>query len=251
MYNNSGLPNLASKKDPRGGAIKQYYAITGDTYSDLLQRSNTKNGASARDYYRKVDRLAKFMKDYIIALHEHIMQRHNDDQKKMIESKDALLESKDALIKLKDVEKGRLNAINTELVSYKKSIDKNESIFIVATYEYATQGIFKIGRTKDMKNRLVGHNLTHCVGDKVHLLHEFKVNNAKAVNNYIHQKLKGLLVDINNEFFTCPYNLLKQVLELIIDNDELYNDRINSIIDSVYNLKSLEYSPNERYYFVI
>ena len=96
-----------------------------------------------------------------------------------------------------------------------------------------------------MKNRLVGHNLTHCVGDKVHLLHEFKVNNAKAVNNYIHQKLKGLLVDINNEFFTCPYNLLKQALELIIDNDELYSDRINSIIDYVYSLKSLEYSPND------
>ena len=252
MYNNSHSLNLANGKVPHtGGIVKKYYAVTGNTYSDLLQRSNAKNGASARDYYRKVDRLAKFMKDYIIALHEHIMQRHNDEHKQMLIEQKQIIEFKDALIKLKDAEKGRLNAINTELVSYKKSIDKNESIFIVATYEYATQGIFKIGRTKDMKNRLVGHNLTHCVGDKVHLLHEFKVNNAKAVNNYIHQKLKGLLVDINNEFFTCPYNLLKQVLELIIDNDELYNDRINSIIDSVYNLKSLEYSPNERYYFVI
>ena len=95
MYNNSGLPNLANQKNAIKQTTKKYYAVTGDTYSDLLQRSNTKNGASARDYYRKVDRLAKFMKDYIIALHEHIMQRHNDEQKKIIESNDALIESND------------------------------------------------------------------------------------------------------------------------------------------------------------
>jgi len=73
MYNNSQLLNLATGKVPHtGGTVKKYYAVTGDTYSDLLQRSNAKNGASARDYYRKVDRLAKFMKDYIIALHAKV-----------------------------------------------------------------------------------------------------------------------------------------------------------------------------------
>ena len=221
MYNNSYSPNLANRKTSNR---KQYYAVTGDTYSDLLQRSNTKNGASARDYYRKVDRLAKFMKDYIIALHEHIMQRHNDEQKKIIAEKDAKF--------------NRINTINMELVSYKKSIDKDESIFIVATYNYATQGVFKVGRTKDMKNRLSGLNLTHISGDKVFLLHEFKVNDSLAINHYIHKKLKGFAARKGSEFFICQYNLLKQIIELIIDGDESYSDIINSIIDDMYNFKS-------------
>ena len=238
MYVKLYSPNLASKKDPRGGAIKQYYAVTGDTYSDLLQRSNTTNGASARDYYRKVDRLAKFMKNYIIALHEHIMQRHNDEQKQMlIEHKQMLIEQKQ-IIAEKDAKFNRINTINMELVSYKKSIDKDESIFIVATYNYATQGVFKVGRTKDMKNRLSGLNLTHISGDKVFLLHEFKVNDSLAINHYIHKKLKGFAARKGSEFFICQYNLLKQIIELIIDGDESYSDTINSIIDDMYAIKS-------------
>ena len=231
LYNNSGSLNLGNQKSAIKQTTKQYYAVTGDTYSDLLQRSNTTNGASARDYYRKVDRLAKFMKNYIIALHEHIMQRHNDEQKQM------LIEQKQ-IIAEKDAKFNRINTINMELVSYKKSIDKDESIFIVATYNYATQGVFKVGRTKDMKNRLSCLNLTHISGDKVFLLHEFKVNDSLAINHYIHKKLKGFAARKGSEFFICQYNLLKQIIELIIDGDESYSDTINSIIDDMYAIKS-------------
>jgi len=114
----------------------------------------------------------------------------------------------------------------------------------VATYRYATQGIFKVGRTKCMKARTSGHNNTHITGDKVKVLKEFKVNDSVAIENYIHRKLKGLLVHDEKEFFICPYDLLENIIEVIMNNDETHNNLINSVIDTVYQLKCSNYSPD-------
>jgi len=203
---------------------KLYYAVTGETYKDLLQKSANKKGKATRQYYRKVEQLAIFMKDYIVALHTHTM-------KKQLEEKDAAL--------------NRMHECHIELITYKKLTEKNESIYIAATHTYATQGIFKIGRTKCIKSRTSGHNNTHVAGDKVKVLKEFKVNDSVSMENYIHKKLKGLLVNNEKEFFKCPYNLLEDILDEIINNDEEHSKHINSIIDLVFQLKSTNYSSDK------
>lgn len=219
-------PNLANRKTSNR---KTYYAITGDMYKDLLLKSANKKGKTTRQYYRKVEQLAIFMKDYIVALNKHIMQKQLEEQKKIIDDSKAAL--------------GRMHNVNIELLTFKKLNEKNESIYIVATYRYATQGIFKVGRTKCMKARTTGHNNTHIAGDKVKVLKEFKVNDAIAAESYIHRKLKGLLVHDEKEFFVCPYDLLENIIEVITNNDESHNNLINSVIDTVYQLKCSKYSP--------
>ena len=151
-------------KELRGGGLKKYYKITSRTFKKMLMKCGTKKGDQICDYYLKVEQLAIFMKDYIVALHKHIMQKQLDDQNKLLEAKDAAL--------------GRMNNVNIELLTYKKLNEKNESIYIVATYRYASQGIFKIGRTKCMKERTSTHNNTHIANDKVKVLKEFKVNDS-------------------------------------------------------------------------
>jgi hypothetical protein len=215
--------STAKLKDRRGGSNIKYYKITGRTLKKMLMKCGTKKGDQICDYYLKVEQLAIFMKDYIVALHKHIMQ-------KQIDEKDAAL--------------GRMNKVNIELLTFKKNNEKNESIYIVATYRYASQGIFKIGRTKCMKERTSTHNNTHIANDKVKVLKEFKVNDSVATENYIHRKLKGLLVKNEKEFFVCPYDLLENIIEVIITNDESHNNLINSVIDTVYQLKCSNYSAN-------
>jgi hypothetical protein len=61
-YENLYLPNLSDRKTSNR---KKYYTVTGDTYEDLLMKSNTTNGRSSRLLYRKVVKLAGIMKDYI------------------------------------------------------------------------------------------------------------------------------------------------------------------------------------------
>jgi hypothetical protein len=213
-----------------GGKAKKYYKVTGRTLKKMLMKCGTKKGDKVCDYYLKVEQLAIFMKDYIVALHSHILQKE--------------IEEKDKLIKIGKEDLYRIHNVNMELLSFKKLTQKKESIYILASYKYATQGIFKIGRTKCMKTRTQGHNTTHIAGDKVKVLKEFKVNDSVAAENYIHRKLKGLLVNGEKEFFVCPYDLLESLIDTIINNDITHNDLVNSVIDTVYKLKCVNYTPD-------
>lgn len=140
----------------------------------------------------------------------------------------------------------RLHNTNKELLSYKKRVTKNETVYIVSTANYARQGIFKIGRTKKkMKFRSSSHNTTHIVGDKVKVLKEFRVNDSVLVERNIHTKLKGLLLEGEKEFFMCPFDLLENIVDVIVHNDDEENQLVNKIIDTVYKLKQSVYDSKD------
>jgi prophage antirepressor-like protein len=137
----------------------------------------------------------------------------------------------------------RLNLINKELLSYKKMQEKSESVYIVSNKSYAQMGIYKIGRTsKTMKTRLSCHNNTHVRGDKFKVLAEFKVSNSKIVEALVHKKLQGLLVEGEREFFLCPYNLIYDLVDLIVNQDGEQNKTVNKIIDVVFLLKQKNFN---------
>jgi hypothetical protein len=220
------------KRQHSGGSPKKYYAITGETFKKLLMRCCTKKGDQICDYYLKVEQLAIFMKDYISALHNHILETK-------LAEKDSIIENNEAKI-------NRIHLLNEEYLSYKKLNEKNETIYIVSTYDYATQGIYKVGKTKKlMKTRSSSHNTTHVSGDKVKVLKEFKVNDCSLVEKIIHNKLKGLLVKGDQEMFMCPYDLLENLVDVIVNEDNAHNSLVNSIIDTVNTMRSSKYSPDK------
>ena len=230
---NVSFGSKESKDKSKQGA-KHYYAITGDTYKDLLQRSANKKGKTTRQYYRKIEQLSIMMKDYLVALNLHLIQ-------KQIELKNSELKEKDLKHALEIKESNdsinRINNINIELLTFKKKNQKNESVYIVATHRYALNGVYKIGRTKCMKARTSGHNNTHIIGDKVKVLKEYKVSDSLAVENYIHRALKGLLINGEKEFFLCPYDLLENIIDVIVNDNGRHNTLIDSIVDTVNNLR--------------
>ena len=125
-----------------------------------------------------------------------------------------------------------------ELLSYKKKVTKNETIYIVSSYSYSNQGIYKVGRTKNApKTRNSTHNTSHVKGDKMKVLRAFKVNDSVSMEKFIHAKLEGLKLQGEKEWFICPYDLLENIVDLIVHNDDEQNIVVNKIIDTVYKLK--------------
>ena len=227
MYNKyQQIPNeeisSLGKKVHTGGRVQKYYAITGKTLKKMLMKCGTKKGDQICEYYLKVEQLAIFMKDYIGALHQHILQKQLNDQKQINNEKDQQIQ--------------RMSITQNELLTYKKLNSKDESVYIVSTYNYALNGYYKIGRTKNIKNRISNLNTGHVRNDKIRVLAEFKVNDSILLEKTIHSKLRGLLIE--NEFFMCRYDLLYNLVSKIIENDESCNDLINSIIDTVYAMKN-------------
>jgi len=133
----------------------------------------------------------------------------------------------------------RVYEINKELLSYKKLKTKDEKIYIVSSKFLASQGLYKIGKTKNIKSRNSTHNNTHPAGDKIKVLATFDVNNASIVESTILKKLDGLRPEKNSEFIMCPYDLLYEVIEMMVSDDDNVNRLINSIIDTVFKLKRL------------
>ncbi len=158
------------------------------------------------------------------------------------------LENKEnkVLLKEKDDTLNRLHNIQKELLSYKKRVTKEEIIYIVSTADYARQGIFKIGRTKNKMNfRSSSHNNTHIAGDKVKVIKTFKVNDSVLVERNIHTKLNGLLLEGEKEFFMCPYDLLENIVDVIIHHDDEENDIVNKIVETVYRLRQVAFVPKD------
>jgi prophage antirepressor-like protein/phage anti-repressor protein len=153
-----------------------------------------------------------------------------------------LLEEHKELLEQKDSQLNRLHRINAELLTHKKLQEKNESIYLVSTEHYVTQGLIKVGRTKNIKARSSSHNTTHIAGDKVKVLHKVKVNDSALVESIIHKKLAGLRPEKASEFFMCPFNQLREIVDMIIEYDNLENERVNILIDAVYLLKQREFS---------
>jgi hypothetical protein len=148
--------------------------------------------------------------------------------------------------KEKDDTLNRLHNIQKELLSYKKHVTKEETIYIVSTADYARQGIFKISRTKNKMNfRSSSHNTTHIAGDKVKVIKTFKVNDSVLVERNIHMKLSGLLVEGEREFFICPYDLLENIVDVIIHHDDEENDIVNKIVDTVYKLRQVAFESKD------
>jgi hypothetical protein len=89
----------------------------------------------------------------------------------------------------KDEQLTRLHSINSELLTFKKLSEREEFIYLISSFNLIKQGLIKVGRTKNLKARNSGHNTTHPKGDKMIILHAFKVNDSALVESTIHKKL--------------------------------------------------------------
>jgi hypothetical protein len=179
--------------------------------------------------------VSRWIRELFITGTVSVDSRKTDEELKELQEKVERLELE---AKEKDGQLNRLNIVHSELLRYKKRVSKDETIYIVSSANYARQGIFKVGRTKNkMSFRNKCHNVTHIGGDKFKVIKTFSVGDSVAIERNIHSKLKGLLLEGEREFFMCPYDLLENLVELIIYNDDGENEIVNKIIDTVDKLK--------------
>lgn len=168
-------------------------------------------------------------------------EEHRDSIDVLVERVRLLeLQNKKANQSLRDKEYklDRLYHVQKELLNGKKFLEIVETIYIVSTLDYARQGIFKVGRSKNnMKFRTSSHNTTHIQGNKIKVLREFRVSDSVLVERIIHSKLKGVLLEGEYEFFMIPFSTLERFIQKIVDHDIEQNKVANETIDAVFALK--------------
>jgi len=215
-YVNLYLPNLASRKISNN---KKYYAITGDTYEDLLMKSNTTNGRSSRLLYRKVVKLAGVMKDYISAMHLYLSKKQIDDMTAKVEN-------------MRIINERVQNHINNT-----KSLDKTSTFYIATSKRYAEQNIFKPGcidtiGEKVLKSRLAQYNTGKTGDDIFYFCHIEEVYAAKELDYKLKKLLQQLKFNRKKEMVVVHYTALIKIVHHVSANHtedyEYFNDFISS-----------------------
>ena len=99
--------------------------------------------------------------------------------------------------------KNRIKLLESKTLQRQKreTFDENKNVIYIITTEYReAQGHYKIGKTKDLQNRLSTLN----TGDKHEVIYNTSCKNKKSMDlleQVIHNKLENCRVEPNHEWF--------------------------------------------------
>ncbi len=188
-------------------------------------KSNTKN--SINNIEQSNNDLKKELEDKIINLENVIteLKNINNEYENMIkELKNSDIIYKDTISKLKNsnneyentIKELKNNIIHLENENHNLKINNklhvdNECIYIIHSAQHINTNIYKVGRTKNITNRLKQYPK----GSE--LLYMFSCVNSKSVETKILQYLNAnndfkQIKTSGNEYFQCDVNLLKNTI---------------------------------------
>jgi phage anti-repressor protein len=188
---------------------KKYYAITGETYKELLILSSNKKGKEARKYYLKIEKLAMFYHMYISELHKHLSKE------------------KDKQLKIQENKVMHLN----DFLEAAKELKKDEIFYIATSDSYSRQHRFEYGGVKnenELKPRLSTYNTGRAEGDTFYYVKIFKCHKYSHIENCIEMLIKSFKDKKNarKEMIHMYYDNFVELVVFIIDN---YNKDIDFI----------------------
>ena len=214
------------QKETRGGHNKAYYAVTGETYKDLLARASTKKGRKTRDYYRKVETLARMMRDYISALHQYLMVKRENELKKQLVASSELVKQKNRKQKLLDA-----------FANHLQGCEPNGWLYIATSANYSSENYFKVGITTDLKSRLRQYNTERPPTDMMYYVFAHECYEPKQIEN----KLKFLLKAFNkknpkksqkDETYFLGFVKLEKIVKLVCEHHDEEVSVLNDIIST-------------------
>ena len=235
------------------GNRRRYYICTPLAAKKLMMASTTEIGKQVRQYFAEIEEFSHIMFDYIREVDKLLYESQRKELEVRLQAiqiereaeKKIVIDLKSDVERLsKDNEDTKKSAefftkMGEEFKSERMRSERRESIYIVTTKAYSMDGIFKVGRTQDLKNRLSTMNTGRIRTDKIYVLDEFKTFNSTKLEALIHDILKGLHYGNTREFFRGPYKKIKEIVSHIVDNYNNYiyevNDVISNIIDSIIN----------------
>lgn len=212
LFENSecGLIRI-QKKQHSGGKKQKYYLVSGRALKKMLMRCRTKKSEEICEYYIKVEELASFMKDYILEL----SKRQIAEQEKRL---------------------NHVNTVNKELLTFKLMKEKKETLYVMSNKSHASQGLFKVGRTKNKASKRAANlNTANPTGDDIKVLFEIKTHDATVLEKRCHAILANLRPTNTREYFLCVYDRLIQLLNIIADNMDKEIDEVNELVKIIYN----------------
>lgn len=228
LYFKSRSLNLKTGNKPRKVNGKRYYAVTGETYKDLIARASTEGGKAARALFRKVESLARLMYDYILA-HEAITA-----QKRIEEEKTLRIEAESNVIALEKEKRGP------------KEYPKEW--FYMATCDLmARSRAYKFGIiTKDNtpKKRISAYDCGYLEFISLNFVYLVETNNAKAIEDAFRTTVFPYLKNTHKDVVLLSFDVCKRIADQLTKVTEI---NITSLLEMEQKFPQLGKEPKPVY----
>lgn len=242
-----------NKDDSRIGVFNDAFVrntiiVRGKTFKKSLMMIRTARAEQVRDYYILLEEI---LLDYL-----KYTNRTNEFNKTIECAKlnNSLDEYRDKITQMESTQvKMEALRVNDSPIEY------NEHVYILTSKRYYALNLFKIGKTKDLKTRLVGYNTGNALDNDQHFyLCSIKTSDSRALEKQIHMILNNF--HYNKEWYRInPIDLLSVVkfitaqqehLKLHMDNiiKSQLGDKQSLTIDEFANLSNPKKETTDGYY---
>ncbi len=221
-----GEAAISTKNLGGAGLNKETVMLNVDTFKNLCMLTRTNQGKQIRKYYVKLENV------YNEIINDEIQQskRELEENKRQLEERNKQIEE-----------------TQRELHLYKQKtyeeIEKTGHVYIIRT-----DGGYKVGKTKDINNRVKGLQTGN--NREIEVVFDFKTSNSDLLEKNVHYILDRYRCNSNREFFDCNPEYIKRIITVVgstidtlkscykhISNDEL-TKRLESGVKFTINDKT-------------
>jgi len=188
-----------NKPSGKGGQKKEIIMMSIECFKLICQSTKSEKGNQVRIYFIEVEKMLNKYKDYVI---------------KGLEDKVEILE------------KGRKPKINPQ-----KGV-----IYIFRAPDKPENNLYKIGRTKDLKKRLLSHSSG--LSEDINVLFIMEVDNVEKVEKCIKEAMKKYQYRKYKEIYQINIDIIKFLIEQCNDFYKIINITIKNVKPS--NLKKIK-----------
>jgi MSV199 domain/T5orf172 domain len=235
--------DMVSKGDTRASALgvtnKNTIIVRARRFKESLMILQTQQARDIRRYYITLEdimidymRYTKFVSDHNNAVDNTKLRYQFEEYKQATDDKIAEL--------MKAVQQtGKIPfSMNTN------KIKPTEYVYVLTSKRYYNNGMFKIGKTTNLKNRLGGYNTGAALGDdEMFYICAIQCFDCAGLEKILHKSLAAF--HHSKEWFHVPHKVLFEVIKIVIQQQRQLCDIINTEMSKLSDIKTIDYTKDQ------
>ncbi len=194
---------------------KNVLIVSPKTFKRTLMMLRTAQGENIRNYYLMVEEILLDYMRYTKCVIEH----NNELEKSKL---------------MASIEEYKNQAESERSFDFARDpLVMTEFVYVLTSKRYYAKSMFKVGRTTNLKSRLVSYNTgTALSEDDLFYVSKIPTLDAKGLEQLLHRAL--CRYHSSKEWFRVPHSHLSKIVELVISQQKALSDKINDCLSSAH-----------------
>lgn len=235
--------DMVSKGDirvcARGVTNKNTIIVRARQFKESLMILQTDQARTIRRYYTTLEEImidymhyTKFVSDHNNTIDHNKLRYQFEEYKQATDDKIAEL--------IKAVQQtGHIPfSMNTN------KVEPNEYVYVLTSKRYYNNGMVKIGKTTNLRNRLGVYNTGAALGDdEMFYICAIQCFDCAGLEKILHKSLSAF--HHSKEWFHVPHKVLFEVIKIVIQQQRHLCDVINTEMSKLSDIKTIDYTKDQ------